>query len=81
MTWHLTGGDTLQASNPTPYFITFSTVCVGQELRKSAVLRGMAAPFSSVTFRLKQKVSPSGKVEWTVVNDNGGYQKGESVVK
>ncbi|ENL3171244.1 molecular chaperone, partial [Escherichia coli] len=42
---------------------------------------GMAAPFSSVTFRLKQKVSPSGKVEWTVVNDNGGYQKGESVVK
>lgn len=53
----------------------------GRELRKSAVLRGMAAPFSSVTFRLKQKVSPSGKVEWTVVNDNGGYQKGESVVK
>ncbi len=42
----------------------------------------MAAPFSSVTLgELKQKVSPSGKVEWTVVNDNGGYQKGESVVK
>ncbi|HDV3217168.1 TPA: fimbria/pilus periplasmic chaperone [Escherichia coli] len=82
VTWQLTGGDTLQASNPTPYFITFSTVSVGQGAQKvSSTQGGMAAPFSSVTFRLKQKVSPSGKVEWTVVNDNGGYQKGESVVK
>ncbi|MFO6428122.1 hypothetical protein ACLBOM_36065 [Escherichia coli] len=48
VTWQLTGGDTLQASNPTPYFITFSTVSVGQGAQKvSSTQGGMAAPFSS----------------------------------
>ncbi|XQK79283.1 hypothetical protein ACOI4H_17580 [Escherichia coli] len=40
MTWQLTGGDTLQASNPTPYFITFSTVSVGQGAQKVSSTQG-----------------------------------------
>ncbi|WP_250113993.1 hypothetical protein [Escherichia coli] len=57
MTWQLTGGDTLQASNPTPYFITFSTVSVGQGAQKVSSTQGeWPHRFSSVTFRLKQKV-------------------------
>lgn len=40
VTWQLTGGDTLQASNPTPYFITFSTVSVGQGAQKVSSTQG-----------------------------------------
>ncbi|MFP1592075.1 molecular chaperone [Escherichia coli] len=40
VTWQLTGSDTLQASNPTPYFITFSTVSVGQGAGKNKQYSG-----------------------------------------
>ncbi|MEM8156694.1 hypothetical protein Q4R23_17840 [Morganella morganii] len=39
------------------------------------------APFTSIKFPLKNMLFNADKVTWTVINDYGGYQKGESVLK
>ncbi|ENT3369144.1 hypothetical protein [Escherichia coli] len=42
---------------------------------------GMVEPFSSKVFTLKNNSALANKVTWTIVNDYGGFQQGESVLE
>lgn len=66
----------LKINNQTPYFITFSQTTVNNKLVEKI---GMLAPFSSK--EIKHKVQTGQKVHWTVINDFGGDEKGESFIK
>ncbi|WP_025123103.1 MULTISPECIES: molecular chaperone [unclassified Serratia (in: enterobacteria)] len=60
----------LQVSNPSPYFVSFARVQVGEQVLKldtpSAL---MLAPFGSHTFPMK---TVAGQVRWQTINDEGG---------
>ncbi|MGX2974182.1 fimbria/pilus periplasmic chaperone [Ursidibacter arcticus] len=73
--WQTTAGN-LKINNPTPYFITFSSVKVNNQSLNNV---GMIAPFSSK--ELKNKVKAGQKVHWAVINDFGADEAGESTVK
>ena len=80
--WNLSNGNKLTASNPTPYYITFNSVMYERDGKKYKTLDGgMIAPFSSEQFNLDNKVSAPGKVLWRVIDDNGGFQHGESLIQ
>lgn len=84
--WHLeetTTNSVLKADNPTPYFITYNQISINQEGAHPIKIQqtGMIAPFSSESFPLSKKITSSEKVNWIIVNDYGGYQKGESLLK
>lgn len=72
----------IKAENNTPYFITYNNIVITlKEKRYSVESPGMVAPFTSIKFPLKNMLFNADKVTWTVINDYGGYQKGESVLK
>lgn len=63
--------------NQTPYFITYQSVKLGNTYLPNSE---MVAPFSSKTLILKGKVSGS-RVNWEAINDFGGTEKGEAVLR
>ncbi|VGP92813.1 Chaperone protein FocC [Klebsiella variicola] len=67
LTWAVSGGK-LKVTNPTGYYMNFSTVIVNNGLIKDALL---LAPFSSTEYVLPNGVS-SGTVIWKIINDQGG---------
>ncbi|MEE3608878.1 fimbrial biogenesis chaperone [Avibacterium paragallinarum] len=72
------GKKQLLARNPTPYFITFHQIEIGQNKKRVAVKNpAMIPPFSDYYFELNAN-STANTVYWVVINDYGGKQKGES---
>lgn len=72
----------IKADNPTPYFITYNNVSLTLKGKKYRVeFPSMVAPHTSIRFPLQQPLFSAEKVSWTVINDYGGYQKGESTLK
>lgn len=67
LTWQVTAGK-LKVTNPTGYYMNFSTVKVNNTLVKDALL---LAPFSSSEYALPNRES-SGTVIWKIINDQGG---------
>ena len=66
----------VKVKNTSPYYITFSGVKIANQRVKGLDL---LAPFAET--QLNAKASKGAKVHWTVVNDYGGDQSGESVVQ
>ena len=66
----------LVVDNPSPYFITFSVVKVGQKKLKEV---GMVAPFSQK--KVLANVSVGQKVQWIAINDYGGDSTGDALIK
>ncbi|MDR5838483.1 fimbria/pilus periplasmic chaperone [Caballeronia sp. LZ034LL] len=80
--WHLKqdhGKTLIEASNPTEYHVSFDSVSYSDGTRTASFIDGgMVAPGETKDFPLKGDVPSSGKVAWTVINDYGGPQHGES---
>lgn len=83
VTWHQEdGGRSIKVVNPTPYYITYNKISVGNNEQLIPVEQGgMISPFSSRVFLLKDKPAIASKVMWVIVNDYGGYQQGESTLE
>lgn len=82
VTWHIIDKK-LVAKNPTPYFITYSGLSL---LAKNAAQQdleegGMVAPFSEHSFQLPKQPLQADSVEWHLINDYGGSQKGRSALQ
>ncbi|UZE26232.1 molecular chaperone [Pseudomonas sp. B21-056] len=60
-------GGQLVVNNPTPYYVSFYNVSVGDKEISDA---GMVAPKSSLTWTLP--AGAGGAVSWTAINDYGG---------
>lgn len=60
-------GNQLKVNNPTPYYVSFFRVSVGDKEIKNA---GMVAPKSSLAWTLP--AGASGSVSWQAINDYGG---------
>lgn len=76
ITWTKTsnnGKAVLRATNPTPYYITFTKLVAGS----TSVEAGMVAPFSSYDFVMQGRIS-GNQVNWSTINDYGGIQAGTS---
>ncbi|EEH8378475.1 fimbria/pilus periplasmic chaperone [Salmonella enterica subsp. enterica serovar Montevideo] len=75
-------GSFLKVNNPTPYFITYNQIAVTKNGKTTATAEGgMVSPFSSKAFPLHTKATSGDSVQWVIVNDYGGYQKGRAVLK
>ncbi|MFA9486448.1 MULTISPECIES: molecular chaperone [unclassified Moraxella] len=75
--WTL-NGETLTATNPTPYHITFSNVeAIGQAEPASVEKIGMVKPFDTLDFSIKN-AQGAKNIKWQIINDYGGYQDGET---
>ncbi|PQQ30264.1 molecular chaperone [Photorhabdus luminescens] len=62
----------ITVTNPSPYYITFTSLKVGeQELMTKQQKENMVSPFSTLFLPLKGVHYPA-KVSWTVINDLGG---------
>jgi P pilus assembly chaperone PapD len=59
-------GNMLQAKNPTPYFITFQSVKVGNAEVKEP---GMVAPFGTLLMTAPDRAT--GAISWQAINDYG----------
>ena len=67
LTWHRSG-NSLQVSNPTPFYMNFQEIKVaGKEVKEVTYV----APMSSASFALPAGVS-SGSVSWKIISDYGG---------
>lgn len=66
-------GQQLYVYNPSPYFITLSSLTVGgQSVPLSAAKQNtMLAPFSGMTYAANP---PAGPVSWKAINDYGGTE-------
>lgn len=73
VSWHLSP-QTLTLKNPTPYYITYSSVELKHDKQTLAEVEGvdMIAPFSEQTFTLKKSVPQANQVAWHIINDYGG---------
>jgi P pilus assembly chaperone PapD len=70
LTWHRSG-NTLQVSNPTPFYMNFQQVKVGGQDVKDVTY---VAPMSKASFALPAGAS-GGSVSWKVISDYGGIGK------
>jgi fimbrial chaperone protein len=60
----------IQVSNPSPYFVSFASVRVGEKkLPLSTPEQKMIAPFGSYTWTVS---GATGTVKWKTINDGGG---------
>jgi fimbrial chaperone protein len=60
----------IQASNPSPYFVSFTSISVGGKfLPLSTPEQKMIAPFSTSTWTIS---GAKGTVKWKTINDGGG---------
>lgn len=81
--WHLkqdAKGASIEATNPTPYHVSFDRIQVGEGANAPAFEQGgMVNPGETKAFPLKGAVSGSDmKVVYTAINDYGGPQKGDA---
>lgn len=75
--WRILSGNRVEINNPTPYFITYNQVRVGN--RASSDI-DMISPFGKTTVVIPG-VKAGSKVNWQVVTDHGGVSNGEAIVK
>lgn len=79
--WQVTsqqGKAVIQASNPTPYYVSFNQVSLDANGRKYSVDASMVAPFGQAEFAIKDlnnSVS-SGKITYQAISDFGGMIDG-----
>ena len=85
VTWSLEqqpSDTSIKVNNPTPYFITYNNISTTSNGKVVSIESpGMVAPYSYSRFTFKQSTPNAKKIYWTVINDYGGYQKGESILK
>ncbi len=62
-------GDQLQVTNPTPYYLSFNTLTVGNATVDATRL--MAPPKGTTSAKLPSGAN-GGQVSWTIINDFGG---------
>lgn len=62
-------GKNLVAINPTPYWLTFSSLSAGEEKLDKPSLRIMVPPMGEQVYTLKSPVS--GKVAWKLIDEDG----------
>lgn len=60
-------GSTLTVNNPTPYYMNFADIAVGNQKVKSP---RYVAPFSSAHYTLAS--AANGQISWSIINDFGG---------
>ncbi|CAI1803623.1 Chaperone protein fimC precursor [Serratia fonticola] len=70
LTWHRSG-NTLQVSNPTPFYMNFQQVTVGGKDVKDVTY---VAPMGTASFALPAGAS-GGSVSWKIISDYGGIGK------
>ncbi|OMQ23689.1 fimbrial biogenesis chaperone [Serratia oryzae] len=64
-------GNQLTASNPTPYWLTFSRLAVGGVALGKPALRLMVPPFGKQAYTLPQ--TTAGKVTWQLIDEDGWH--------
>lgn len=71
-------GLALHAENPTPYYVSFSTVTLEVSGKRYEVNEKMVPPFGQEYMDVKgaANVGPSGKVNYQAINDYGGLIDG-----
>ncbi|SNY79871.1 molecular chaperone [Enterobacter sp. CC120223-11] len=62
-------GQQLTASNPTPYWLTFSRLSVGNVQLDKPSLRLMVPPFGKQSYTLP--ASSAGKITWQLIDEDG----------
>lgn len=67
LTWHRSG-NTLQVTNPTPFYMNFQEVTVAGKAIKDVTY---APPMSTATFAMPAGTS-GGSVSWKIISDYGG---------
>lgn len=73
------GRPTIVVNNPTPYYITYLTIDLQQGAQKAAAKDpDMVPPFSQVSYPLSRPIKGHAAVNWALINDFGGIQKGTS---
>lgn len=87
LTWKLLpgahGGQALEVSNPTPYYVSFASVDLVAGGKRTELAGGMVAPFDKARFEISPRAGkPTGKVtvQYEVITDYGGAYKAEKVV-
>lgn len=65
-------GNVIKVSNPTPYYITFLSLNIGDESIDTTST--MVPPLGTITYSLKKTPSVN-QVTWRVINDFGGGSK------
>lgn len=67
-------GQTLRVANPSPYYVTLTSLTVGGKAVAVSVRQQntMIAPFSQMTY---PSTGTSGGVTWQAINDFGGVEK------
>jgi len=86
VTWQVVqhnGRAALEATNPTPYHVSFSSVQLqGVERVTSSVESGMVAPGGRHVFELDTPLGgqPPGRVRYAAINDYGGAVSGDAPV-
>ncbi|BAN25157.1 fimbrial biogenesis chaperone [Caballeronia insecticola] len=83
--WHLKkqgATNMIEASNSTEFHVSFDNVQYTDGTRNAAFMEGgMVGPGETKDFPLKGDLPGAGaKVKWTVINDYGGPQHGESTM-
>jgi len=71
-------GNTLQVTNPTPFYVSFQTIKVGSQevdIKDSATL----APMGSLNWVIP--AGATGKVSWSAINDYGGITEEASTAQ
>ncbi|MEM7863063.1 molecular chaperone [Morganella morganii] len=61
-------GNTLTVQNPTPFYITFSSISVG-DIKLDLQKKRMVAPFSELTWLLP--TNTNGELRWQLITDDG----------
>lgn len=59
----------LIAKNPSPYWLTFSTLKVGGQVIDKKMLRKMVPPFGSQKYSLPKEAK--GDISWTLIDEDG----------
>lgn len=62
-------GDILVAKNPSPYWLTFSTLKVGDQIIDKKMLRRMVPPFGSQKYNLSNEAK--GDISWKLIDEDG----------
>ena len=76
--WQKSGDNKITADNPTPYYISYSSIDLVSGSRTLDLGDSMLAPFSKADLTAKQSITGAGwKVKYAAINDYGGSDQGE----
>jgi len=81
LTWNLQRR-ALEVSNPTPYYVSFASIDLIADGKRTALASGMVAPFEKTRFDIPLTAKPTGKIaiHYEVITDFGGSSKIEKVL-